>query len=67
MIARKNNIIKLLDDIKSLTYIKEITAMDVGLKENEYISIKCYSDKGIDNNFSDYKNGISMLYKDRKD
>jgi hypothetical protein len=66
MITRKNNIIKLLDDIKSLTYIKEITAMDVGLKE-EYISIKCYSDKGIDNNFSDYKDGISMLYKDRKD
>lgn len=67
MIVGKNNIIGLLDDIRSLTYINETAAIDVGLKEGEVIGIKCYSDKWINNNFSDYKDGISMLYKNRKD
>jgi len=67
MIEKKNNIIKLLDDIRSLTYINGTAEIDVGLKEGEIIGINCYSDKCVDNNFSDYKDGISMLYKNRKD
>jgi hypothetical protein len=62
MIERKNNIIKLLGDTKNLTYINKTESIDV-----DAISIKCYSDKCVDNNFSDYKVRISMLYKDRKD
>ncbi|MGK0468731.1 hypothetical protein [Clostridium sp.] len=67
MIERKNSIIKLLYDTRSLIDINKTAAIDVGLKEDEVIGIKCYSDKFVDNNFFDYKVAISMLYKNRKD
>ncbi|MBK5242865.1 hypothetical protein [Clostridium sp.] len=53
MIKNKNNIIKLLNEIKSLTYLKESPEINV--------------DKCTDTDCFDYKDGISMLYKDRKD
>ncbi|WP_291636690.1 hypothetical protein [Clostridium sp.] len=66
MIKNKNNIVELLDKIKSFTYFKENVEIDVVLKECEGINIRCYDDKCIVINFFDYKKGISMLYKDRK-
>jgi hypothetical protein len=53
MIKNKNNILKLLRELKSLTYIKEAPEIN--------------EDKCIDTDSFDYKDGISMLYKDRKD
>jgi len=66
MIKNKNNIRELLDEIKSFTYFKDNAEIDVVLKERESINIRCYDDKCININFFDYKEGISMLYKDRK-
>ncbi|MFT5873713.1 MAG: hypothetical protein ACI8WT_002660 [Clostridium sp.] len=66
MIKNKNNIVELLDKIKSFTYFKDNTEIDVVLKDYEGINIRCYEDKCIVINFFDYKKGISMLYKDRK-
>ncbi|MGH4118949.1 hypothetical protein [Clostridium sp.] len=53
MVKNKNNIIKLLNEIKSLTYLKGTSEINV--------------DKSIDTDLFEYKDGISMLYKDRKD
>lgn len=53
MVKNKNNIIKLLNEIKGLTYLKEASEL--------------HEDKLIDTDIVDYKDGISMLYKDRKD
>ena len=66
MIKNKNNIIKLLDEIRSFTYFKNNSEIDVVLKERESINIRCYDDKCIIINFFNYEKGISMLYKDRK-
>ena len=66
MIKNKNNIIELLDNIKSFTYFKEDLQIDVSLKANESINIRCYNDKYIMINFFNYEEGISKLYKDRK-
>jgi hypothetical protein len=66
MIKNKDNIIKLLDEIKSFSYFKDNAEIDVVLKERERINIRCSDDKCIVINFFDYKKGISMLYKDRK-
>ncbi len=66
MIRNKDNIIKLLDEIKSFSYFKDNSEIDVALKESESINIRCSNDKCIIINFFDYEKGISMLYKDRK-
>ncbi|MCJ7691460.1 MAG: hypothetical protein MUO60_19425 [Clostridiaceae bacterium] len=66
MIKNKNNIIKLLNEIKSFTCSKEATQVDMDLRERECIDIKCYGDRFVDTDF-DNIDGITMLYKDRKD
>lgn len=66
MIKNKDNIIKLLSEVKSFSYFKDNSEIDVTLKESESINIRCYDDKCIIINFFDYEKGISMLYKDRK-
>ena len=66
MIKNKNNIIELLDEIRSFTYFKEDLEVEVILKASESINIRCYNDKYIMINFFDYEEGISKLYKDRK-
>ena len=66
MIKNKNNIIELLDKIKSFTYFRDNSEIDVVLKESENINIRCYDKKCIVINFFNYEKGISMLYKDRK-
>ncbi|MCJ7691226.1 MAG: hypothetical protein MUO60_18200 [Clostridiaceae bacterium] len=63
----KNNTIKLLNEIKSFTFFKEATEIDMDLRERECIGIKCYGDRFVDIDFYDNKDGITMLYKDRKD
>jgi hypothetical protein len=66
MIKNKNNIIELLHETKKFTYFKGNSEIDVVLKASECINIRHYDDKCIFINFFDYKEGISMLYKDRK-
>lgn len=66
MIKSKKNIRELLEEIRSFTYFKNNTEIDVILKERQSINIRYYDDKCIVINFLDYKMEISMLYKDRK-
>lgn len=66
MIRNKENIDKLLNDLKEFSYDKDGALIDVILNENLNVKIRCYEEKFIKIEYYDYENAISTLYKDRK-
>lgn len=66
MIKNKENIDKLLNDLKEFSYDKEGTLIDVSLNDNLNVKIRCYEKKCIKIDYYEYESAISTLYKDRK-
>jgi len=66
MIKNKSNICELINEVKNFSYEKEAVIIDVELKTEESMHIRCYDEKCIIINYYDYEEGISALYKDRK-
>lgn len=66
MIKSKNSLEELLKDMKSFTYYKDSTEIDVELKEQDEIAIRQNAPSYIEINFFEYDKALSTLYKDRK-
>lgn len=66
MIKNKSNICELINEVKNFSYEKEDSVVDVELKTEESLHIRCYEEKCITINYYDYEKGVSALYKDRK-
>ncbi|WP_142413482.1 hypothetical protein [Hathewaya massiliensis] len=66
MIKSKNSLEELLKEVKSFTYCKESDEIDVQLKEEDEVSIRCNTPGYIEINMLQYDKAISFLYKDRK-
>ncbi|MEG2353913.1 MAG: hypothetical protein RSB70_04660 [Clostridium sp.] len=65
MIKSKSNLEELIREVKSFTYSKHSSEIDVSLK-NDSLSIRCDMPKCIVINFLGYEKALSLLYKDRK-
>ncbi|MGL4731789.1 MAG: hypothetical protein ACRCW0_09425 [Clostridium sp.] len=66
MIKNKSNISELISKLKSFSYEKEEALIEVSLKSEETVHIRCYGENCIIINYYDLDKGISQLYKDRK-
>lgn len=66
MIKSKNSLEELLKEVKGFTYCKEDDEIDVQLKEQNEISIRCNTPGYIEISRLQYDKAISFLYKDRK-
>jgi len=66
MIKSKSCLEDLLKEMKSFTYYKEESQIDVQLKDINGVTIRCNTPSCIEINMLDYDKAISFLYKDRK-
>jgi hypothetical protein len=66
MIKCKNNVENLIKEERRFKYFKNSSVINVSLKSDENISIRCNNPKCIIINYFDYDEAISRLYKDRK-
>ncbi len=66
MIKNKENVCEVVQDLRSFSYVKEGTSIEVALMTEENINIRYYDEKLITINYCQFDEGISTLYKDRK-
>jgi AAA15 family ATPase/GTPase len=66
MIKNKSSVIELLNDLRSFSYSKEDTVVDVGFITDKDVNIRYYDEKCIVIKYHHYEDAVSALYKDRK-